>query len=262
MTLHVEIHGEGPDVVLLHGWALHGGMWGTWLDRLAGHARLHVVDLPGHGRSNWPAGVHDLAGLARVVHPQVPRDAVVLGWSLGGMLALELARRHPRHLRALILMATTPKFLAGPDWEHGIDPAVLDDFSRGLDQDYRRTVHNFLALQTRGDEHALETLRLLRSRLASHGEPDRRALAAGLDVLRDTDLRDVLPRITLPALVIAGEHDRLTPPAAGRALAMQLPAARLCMIERSGHAPFLSHPDQVLAEVQGFLARHAGGTAA
>jgi pimeloyl-[acyl-carrier protein] methyl ester esterase len=258
MTLHVEIRGEGPDLVLLHGWALHGGMWGPWLDRLAGHARLHIVDLPGHGRSGWPVATHDLAGLAHAVYPRVPRDAIVLGWSLGGMLALELGRRHPRHLRALILMATTPKFLAGPAWEHGLDPEVLHEFSRGLELDYWRTVQNFLALQTRGDEHAPETLRTLRSKLVSHGEPDRRALAAGLDVLRGADLRDALPRITLPALVIAGEHDRLTPPSAGRELAARLPTARFLCVERSGHAPFLSHPDEVLAEVLGFLARHAG----
>ena len=262
MTLHVEIRGNGPDLVLLHGWALHGGMWGPWLDRLAGHARLHVVDLPGHGRSGWPVATHDLSGLARAVYPHVPRDAVVLGWSLGGMLALELGRRHARHLRALILMATTPKFLAGPDWEHGLDPAVLDEFSSGLALDYRRTVQNFLALQTRGDEHALETLRLLRSKLASHGEPDRRALATGLDVLRSADLRDDLPHVTLPALVIAGDHDRLTLPGAGRELAARLPMARFRSIERSGHAPFLSHPDEVLAEVLGFLARHTVGATA
>jgi pimeloyl-[acyl-carrier protein] methyl ester esterase len=259
MTLHVEIRGHGPDLVLLHGWALHGGMWGPWLDELAAEARLHIVDLPGHGRSPWAIATQDLAGLARAVFPHVPQRAAVLGWSLGGMLALELARQHPRHLGALLLVATTPKFLAGPDWEHGLRPAVLDEFTAGLAQDYRRTVQNFLALQTRGDEHALDTLRLLRSRLATHGEPDQRALATGLDILRQTDLRDALPRIVLPSLVIAGEHDRLTAPGAGRELAVRLPAARFLLVERSGHAPFLSHPAQVLAEVRGFLARNAAG---
>jgi pimeloyl-[acyl-carrier protein] methyl ester esterase len=262
MTLHVEIRGHGPDLVLLHGWALHGGMWGPWLERLADHARLHIIDLPGHGRSGWPEATHDLGGLARAVWPRIPRAAVVLGWSLGGMLALELARQHPRHVRALILMATTPKFLAGPDWEHGLQPAVLDEFSRGLAADYRRTVQDFLVLQTRGDERAFETLRTLRGRLHAHGEPDPRALATGLDILRDADLRDALPRITMPALVIAGEHDRLTAPGAGLELATRLPTARFRLIERSGHAPFLSHADVVLAEVSGFLARHAGATAA
>ena len=261
MTLHVDVRGHGPDLVLLHGWALHGGMWGPWLDRLAGRARLHIVDLPGHGRSDWPVGIRDLGGLARAVFARVPRGAAVLGWSLGGMLALELARQHPRHLSALILMATTPKFLAGPDWEHGLQAAVLDEFTRGVAQDYRRTVQNFLSLQTRGDERGLETLRLLRARLASHGEPDPRALTTGLDILRHTDLRDVLPRVALPTLVIAGEHDRLTSAGAGRELAARLPTARFRLVERSGHAPFLSHAEEVLAEVDGFLARH-GGTVA
>ncbi len=55
-SLHVEIRGAGPDLVLLHGWALHGGMWGPWIDELSRRARLHLIDLPGHGRSAWPAG--------------------------------------------------------------------------------------------------------------------------------------------------------------------------------------------------------------
>jgi pimeloyl-[acyl-carrier protein] methyl ester esterase len=262
VTLHVEIRGSGPDLVLLHGWALHGGMWGPWLDELARQARLHVVDLPGHGRSAWPSGARDLAGLARAVLPAVPRGAAVLGWSLGGMVALELARQHPRHLRALVLVATTPRFLAGPDWEHGLRPDVLDEFSAGLASDYRRTVQNFLALQTRGDERALETLRVLRGLLSAHGEPDPAALAAGLGILREADLRDALPRVTLPVLVVAGEHDRLTPPGAGQALASALPAARFRLVERSGHAPFLSHPGEMLSEVGGFLARHTGEDAA
>jgi pimeloyl-[acyl-carrier protein] methyl ester esterase len=262
LTLHVEIRGEGPDLVLLHGWALHGGLWGPWLDELAGQSRLHVVDLPGHGRSHWSADACDLAGLARAVFPAVPHGSAVLGWSLGGMVGLELARQWPGHLRALVLVATTPRFLASPDWDHGMRADVLADFTTGLAQDYRRTVQNFLALQTRGDDHARESLRWLRSNLAAHGEPDPRALAAGLGILRDADLRDALARIALPTLVIAGEHDRLTPPTAGRELASRLPAARFRLVERAGHAPFLSHAGEVLPEVRDFLARHPAEDAA
>ena len=254
-ALHVQQLGDGPDVVLLHGWALHGGMWGPWLDTLAAQARLHVVDLPGHGRSGWQPEIADLAGLASAVQPVVPAGAVVLGWSLGGMVALELARRQPSLVRALVLVATTPRFVAGDDWEPGMQGAVLEGFARGLAQDYRGTVRNFLTLQTLGDEHAAQSLRHLRQWLGAHGEPDARALATGLDILRSADLRDALARIALPSLVIAGEHDRLTPPAAGRELASRLPAARFELVARAGHAPFLSHPAEVLAEVLPFLAR-------
>jgi pimeloyl-[acyl-carrier protein] methyl ester esterase len=179
--VQVEIRGSsGPDVVLLHGWALHGGMWGPWLEPLAERARLHFIDLPGHGRSPWPEGVASLRDLAQAVSPHVPAGAAVLGWSLGGMVALELARTRPGDLAALVLVATTPCFLARDDWPSGMNPGVLDGFAAGLGGDYRRTISNFLALQTWGDEHATQALRSLRASLDDHGEPDPRALAAGL----------------------------------------------------------------------------------
>lgn len=252
--VHVEIRGSsGPDVVLLHGWALHGGMWGPWLEPLAARARLHLVDLPGHGRSPWPAGAASLRDLAQAVSPHVPAGAAVLGWSLGGMVALELARARPGALAALVLIATTPCFLARDDWSSGMSPAVLDGFAAGLGGDHRRTISNFLALQTWGDEHATQALRSLRASLDDHGEPDPRALAAGLEILRHADLRAHLDRIAVPTLVIAGEHDRITPAAAGRELAARLPTARFVQVPKAGHAPFLSHAEIVGAEVTGFL---------
>ena len=121
-ALHVESRGSGPDLVLLHGWALHGGVWGPWLDELAKHARLHVLDLPGHGRSAAVATPGDLGALARAVSGSVPPGAAVLGWSLGGMVALELARQRLADITALVLIATTPSFVRRSDWPHGTDP--------------------------------------------------------------------------------------------------------------------------------------------
>jgi len=252
--LHVEIRGTGPDVVLLHGWALHGGMWGPWVDELSRRARLHLVDLPGHGRSRWPEGAATLRDLARAVSPHVPQGAAVLGWSLGGMVALELARSRPGDLAALVLIATTPCFLAREDWPAGMNPGVLDGFAAGLAGDYRRTLSNFLALQTWGDENASQALRSLRANLDAHGEPDPHALVAGLGILRTADLRDELAAIAIPSLVIAGERDRITPVAAGRELASRLPSARFVEVPKAGHAPFLSHPEMVRREVEDFLA--------
>ena len=91
MTPYVDIRGDGPDLVLLHGWALHGGMWGPWIDELARHARLHLVDLPGHGRSPWPAGVRDLAEIRSLgVHPDCHGQGV--GKAIGKALLEDAAR--------------------------------------------------------------------------------------------------------------------------------------------------------------------------
>jgi pimeloyl-[acyl-carrier protein] methyl ester esterase len=253
MSLHVEIIGQGPDLVLLHGWGLHGGAWGPWLEDLTQRARLHVVDLPGHGFSSWPRAATTLAALASHIGEAVPDGAHVLGWSLGGMLALELARQGRRPLAGLILIAATPRFVAGDDWPWGMPEPTLAGFAERLRVDHRRTVQAFLALQTLGDEHQQQTLRALRVAVAARPEPAPEALTIGLEILRVADLRSALPRIETPAIVIAGERDRLTPPAASARIAESLPSACFWLIARAAHAPFLSHAEEVLAAVDAVL---------
>jgi pimeloyl-[acyl-carrier protein] methyl ester esterase len=242
-------------LVLLHGFALHSGIWGDWLAELAPLVEPRAIDLPGHGGSSWDARIGDLAGLARAVSGEIPPGAVVLGWSLGGMVALELARQRIADIRGLVLIATTPRFVAGADWPHGVEPRVLEAFAHGVRNDYERTVQDFLALQVLGATDPRTTLRALRDRVRSRPAPDPSALDVGLDILRRADLRPALEGIRLDALVITGQRDRLVHPRAGAILAAALPRARVRRIEGSGHAPFLSHPAVVRDELATFLER-------
>lgn len=242
MTLYVERHGHGPDLVLLHGWGLHGGVWRPLIERLAGRWRINAVDLPGHGRSPAAAGGFDLAGAAQAVAAAVPAGAVWLGWSLGGMVALAAAAAGVP-MRVVAVTGSAARFSAAPDWPHAVAPALLAAFAADLTGDYRATLQRFLALQARGSERAREEIRALREGLFAHGEPDPAALAGGLAALRDQDLRPLLPRVAPPALLLHGERDTLVPLAAARATAGLLPAATLYTISGAGHAPFLSHPD-------------------
>lgn len=238
-------------LVLLHGFALHSGVWGDWLASV--HAESCAIDLPGHGGRPWDTGITDLASLARAVADQVPAGAILVGWSLGGLVALELARQRPATLCGLVLIATTPQFVSRDGWRHGIDSSVIEEFAAALARDYPRAIQDFLALQVLGADDPRATLRSLRSQLRSRPAPDPRALATGLDILRCTDLRHALPGIGLATLVVAGDRDRLTPPEASEALATALPTARLCRIAGAGHAPFLSHPTAARRELDGFL---------
>jgi len=253
--LHVETSGRGPRLILLHGWALNSRVWDDIVDPLGARFSVTRVDLPGHGASPWPPRFHDLPSLAATLAPLLQGEAIVLGWSLGALAALQVALEHPAAVRALILVAATPRFVAGPDWPQGAEPAVLDEFAARLQEDHRGTVRDFLALQVRGDERAMATLRVLRRKVLSSGATHPEALAAGLQVLRGTDIRERLAEISAPALVVAGEHDRLTPPEGSRALAAGLRRARFAPVERSAHAPFISHRDIFLREVEQFLSR-------
>ena len=244
-----------PALVLLHGFALHSGLWGDWPAGLASRGELRAIDLPGHGTVPWDPGITDLADLARAISGQIPPGAIVLGWSLGGMIALELARQRPTTIGGLVLVATTPRFVSTLDWPHGIEPAVLETFAQNVRRDYHRAVQDFLALQVLGANDPRGTLRALRAAARSRPAPDPEALDTCLDILRTADLRRALGDIAHATLVITGQHDRLTRPAAGEFLASALSRARWLRIPGAGHAPFLSHPSAVRDEVAGFLDR-------
>lgn len=259
MTLHRTTHGSGPDVALLHGWGLHGGIWQPVADALAARLRVHALDLPGFGRSPWDATRADLEGWARRVAEHLPQRCSLVGWSLGGQVALRIASLFPERVPKLVLVATTPRFVAKRDWPHGMAPATFTAFAQQVGKDWRGAVQDFLSLQVRGDGQPLDTLRELKRVVFQHGEPSPAALAAGLEILRTADLRDELARVRAATLVISGRHDRLTPPGAGEAIAAAIAGARHLCIERAAHAPFISHREQFVAEVDAFL---AGGTSA
>lgn len=252
MTLHVEATGAGPDLVLLHGWGLHGGLFAPVVPALAARFRVHAVDLPGHGRSAY-RGAAGLGAWVDAVAGAVPPGAAWLGWSLGGMLAMHAALASRARISRLVLVASSPRFVAAADWPHAQPADVLERFGRELVGDFRNTVQDFLTLQSLGDERAREQVRALRPLVFAHGDPVPEALADGLDILRTTDLRNDLPLLAVDALVVAGARDRLTPPGASRAIAAAAPRARMVEIAGAAHAPFLTRPTEFVDEVMEFL---------
>lgn len=251
--IYIETTGQGPDLFLIHGWALHGGVWEKLVPELTRDWRVTCVDLPGHGRSRETAMPETLSQLARMLTHAAPKNAVWLGWSLGGMVALRAALDFPMRLRALVLVNSTPRFMTAPDWLCAMPLDLLQEFTAELTRDYRGTVQRFLGLQVCGGEHARDTLRQLRNTLSTHGEPDAQSLATGLEILRNSDLRAELTRVAMPTLVISGDHDRLTPPAAGETLAANIRNARLARFPKSAHAPFLPHPEEFAVTLRDFL---------
>ncbi len=252
MSLHVEVTGQGRPLVMLHGWGMHGGIWHETAARLAGDVEVHVVDLPGHGMSKL-AHAFALDAVVDGLAARFPQPVDVLGWSLGGIIAQRWAMRMPQQVRRLVLVASTPCFAARGDWDCGMPQQTLAQFAAELESNHAATLRRFLALQLRGSENERELLALLRERLFSRGEPDMQALRGGLDILRDADLRDGLAQIRQPALLIAGERDKLTPPQASQYMAQAMSDAQAVVIEGAAHAPFLSHPDIFVAQVKSFL---------
>lgn len=242
MSVHVDRAGSGPDLVLLHGWGLHSGAWGDTLRALCESFRVHALDLPGHGLSmTAPADSFDEA--VEAVADAMPRDALVCGWSLGGLFAQRVARNHPQRARALALVGATPCFVQRGGWRAAMAAAAFAEFEAGLAKDMEGTLGRFVRLAALNGADARAAVRLLSGRLAERGMPDASRLARALGWLRDTDLRDDAPSLGQPAVVIHGGADALAPVEAGRWLAAALPHARLVELDGCAHVPFLTHRD-------------------
>lgn len=251
--LHTQTTGRGPDLFLIHGWALHSGVWSGIVPELARNWRVTCVDLPGHGRSRGLPMPATLPELARLVVQAAPQRSVWLGWSLGGLVALRAALDFPERIAALVLVSATPRFVSAADWPCAMPPAKLTQFMAELETDYFGTLARFLGLQVRGGEHAHDTLRQLQAALRECDAPQAVSLTAGLEILRAADLRAAVSQLALPVLILAGDYDRLTPPAAGAWLAGVIGAAHLVRLPKAAHAPFISHAQQFLEALQDFL---------
>nr|MBP8771906.1 alpha/beta fold hydrolase [Aeromonadaceae bacterium] len=147
MTLYVERLGTGPDLVLLHGWGMNGAVFDGIKTELSKQFRLHIIDLPGFGYSA-DLGIEDpgLSSWLDLMLKALPERAHLLGWSLGGMLAIRLAFLYPERVLSLITVASSPRFVAEPEWP-GVKPEVLTSFSAQLQADTHKTIERFLAIQ-------------------------------------------------------------------------------------------------------------------
>ncbi|NJN45759.1 MAG: pimeloyl-ACP methyl ester esterase BioH [Candidatus Competibacteraceae bacterium] len=252
--LYAQTVGQGEDLILLHGWGMHSGIWEDTVEALCDDYRVTILDLPGHGYSRDVAVGPTLQALTRAVAAVVPKTpAIWLGWSLGGLIAQRLAIDCPERMSKLILVGSSPCFVRRPGWFHAMDLAVLHQFADSLNRDYRAAMKRFLALEVHGSDHVTEQLRVLRDLVFQHGEPDCSVLHDGLLVLQETDLRAELHHIDCPVLVLLGRRDNLVPPNAGTATCALLPNARSHTFERAAHAPFFSHPQEFIEQLRWFL---------
>jgi len=292
MNLYVESHGSGAQLIMIHGWGMHGGFWDSVVPKLAKQFTVHCLDLPGHGYSNFSTpvvgecvargrqsaggeerqvehnnilpliqplsrlqerGLEQIDSIVDALSAQFTEPLNVCGWSLGGLVALRWAQLAPHQVQRLVVVASTPCFAERKDWLFGVPAETLQQFSADLERDHVAMLRRFLTLLVRGGGNERELLADLRSRLFSHGQPDINALREGLEILRDVDFRTELPNISQPVLLIAGECDKLTPAEASVTIAQALPNARVVKIAGAAHVPFLSQPDFFVELISDFL---------
>lgn len=253
MKLYTESIGTGPDLVLLHGWGMNSAVWSSVQEQLALHFRVTLIELPGHGGSEYNSTASSLDDWANACLEAAPERAAWIGWSLGGQLALRAAMMAPERIEKLALVNSSPRFVQGVGWSHAMSENTLTQFAGTLAKNHQQTLARFLSLQVRGDDDARQTLRTLRQNIAGRPDHNHLALEHGLNLLLTVDLRDQLKTLSCPTLWLLGERDTLVPVKVAEALGQLMPEAGILTLNGSAHAPFLSHTKQCLEALIQFL---------
>lgn len=283
--LSVSVQGSGAPLVLLHGWGLNQAIWFPIRAQLAQHFRVYTVDLPGFGESSWQQGnedfQHTCARVAEQLIATIGEPFHLVGWSMGGLIATQIALDYSTYVKRLVCVASSPCFVARPDWPTpstssisampngewpGVKKETLETFRYQLTTDFRKTLERFLAVQALGSPAAREEIKAMRALLAERPEPHPEALVAGLRWLAEVDLRSALGALNVPSLHMYGRRDSLVPIAASAAVASYLPSSighsselpaseqhSSYQFDASAHAPFFTEPELFVQRLQQFL---------
>lgn len=228
-------------IVLLHGWGFTPEVWNPLANTLVKlglqRERILTPALPLQPQQSFAQTIETLAA-------SLPPRVHLLGWSLGGELALALAQAHPERVISLTMIGSTPCFMNRDGWTAGQPTTLLDDFDQRLAANPSALLKRFSMLIRHGDTEASRD-RSLADTLAAMNETEVGPLAAGLTLLRETDLRAIAPLITIPTRIIHGTQDAVTPLAAAAWLQQSMPDATLHAIDGASHALPLTHGDEL-----------------
>lgn len=259
IAIEYEVEGTrtGIPVVFIHGFPFNKSMWKPQVDALKKDFYVVTYDVRGHGASDVGDGqytveyfVDDLIGL--LDHVKISR-AVVVGLSMGGYIALRAIERNPERFRGLVLADTRSE----PDNNEGKvkranqAKAVRTDGIKKFADAFVKAVFYEKTFET--NPHAVEMVRHMIER------SDVRAVAGTLIALAArTDSTPALYGITVPTLILVGQHDGLTPPSASHAMKDKIPNAELRVIPKAGHLSNLEQPDEFNQHLLNFLKRVQG----
>lgn len=252
-------------LVFVHGWATDSRSWDAATERLgSGHI---TVNLPGHGGQRaWDEPTLAPAIRELSERTQGLRDAVGIGWSLGAEVLIAAYPALKERFRALILVGSTPCFVAKDDFPWGQSRALVKRMITDMKKDPASTVERFYKLNFTDEELASAGATAFLGRYRYPGPiscegpvpgcfPSFRydEITRALEALYSADLRDRLKEINLPVLLVHGAMDTVCPPGAAEYMAEKIKNARLEIMRGTGHAPFITKPDSFMSVVNDFI---------
>ncbi|PCH60529.1 MAG: hypothetical protein COC05_04170 [Gammaproteobacteria bacterium] len=236
-----------PTIVLLHGWGFDSRIWSR-LQAVLTNKHVITIDLAGYGNQANNQTDWQLGPLVEDLITRTPKNAMWVGWSLGGLLALSVALHRPLHIKALMTLATTPCFTQRPGWDAAMDAQSFTNFKQSCQSDSISCIDNFKQLIVlHGDR---ETKRIIRTHDCNAETP---TLLGGLKLLAEIDLRFSLASIQCPTTHLLAENDALVPAKISQSMSHLAPKANTLLIDNASHALPVSHPDVIAQQLDNLI---------
>ncbi|BCG62982.1 MAG: pimeloyl-[acyl-carrier protein] methyl ester esterase [Methyloprofundus sp.] len=252
--IYQEAFGQGEPVVMLHGWAMHTGIWRSFAKALSKEKQVICMDLPGHGHSG-SISPYTMEVIVDAIHDALPKQpCIIVGWSLGGNIALRLAEKYPQRVKSLVLIGSNPHFLQAEQWP-GVNAQVLKEFASNLQKNTTATLLRFMSLQLQGMADIKVVFKEIKAAMQECEPPKADVLLGGLEILRTVDLRIALRDLVVPVQIILGDLDTLVPVVVGKQCKQLQSQLEIEVITRAGHMPFITHQQQVIRIVNDFIVR-------
>jgi len=253
--LNIDQFGHGPNLTFIHGWGAQNSVWKAWIkDFFADQFTIILIELPGCGDSPTIKTEVDLQQQwVNALLQVMPDHTHLVGWSLGGLLAQQIAIQVPNKILSLTCLASTPKFIQAKDWHWAVQPELLNNFMQALGKDAAATLTHFWKLQIQGSDGARQLIKLFISQMKQRQLPKASSLTQGLKLLQEMDNRQALTELKRPVLWLLGENDPLIPKEFVTEFSTIQPQAEIQLIQGAAHMPFFSHPEQTAAALLQFL---------
>ncbi len=239
MAVYKETHGDSsrPSLVLLHGWGMDSRIWQGILPLLAPYFSVTTIDLPGLGRSDSLPS-HTLSAVAKTVAAEVERPSIWLGWSLGGMVASQVAVDYPEQVLGLVTVASNPCFVQREGWKCAMPEETYQQFKELVMAHPKKALARFNLLQVQGSHNS----KVLLNTLKSLTDGVKSSALVDMLILLESDYRELVSRVEKPVLHLLGSADALVPASLAEGLEGLVPEQDVQMVSASGHLPFLAFP--------------------
>jgi len=245
-------------VVFVHGWASSPYVWYYQVDFFKDKSQVWTPELIGYGKKAlsstnnlFDCMVDDICSF---ISEKKLDDICLAGWSLGGMVSLEVAKRLDKRLSSLVLMGTTAKFIQTQNFEWAISEQTISRIADRLSRNFTDTLNWFYRFMFTSKERSGKNFSKILHMLGDCIVPlDHKAVTASLKMLIKLDLRHLLKDITAPTLIIHGDKDPICPPEAAKFLQENIQNSHLELLEDCGHAPFLTYPNRVNESIGEFI---------